>query len=88
MAPSARFLPLAKEEPSWGTPEAQFTLWEEVGLTHVLVEHGGGVHGEALDRVDAVCPPGTVEVLEIQPGQILVALNWDETCRALLAEGS
>jgi hypothetical protein len=88
VAPSARFLPLAKEEPSWGTPEAQFTLWEEAGLTHVLVEHGGGVHGEALDRIDAVCPPGTVEVLEIQPGQILVALNWDETCRALLAEGS
>ncbi len=88
VAPSARFLPLVKDEPSWGTPEAQFTLWEEAGLTHILVEHGGGVHGEALDRVDAVCPTGTVEVLEIQPGQILVALNWDEACRAALAEGS
>jgi len=86
VSPSARFLPLTEKDPAWGTPDAQYALWMEVGLTHILVEHGGGVHGEALDRVDARCAPGTVEVLDLQPGQILVALNWDAACRARLRE--
>jgi hypothetical protein len=79
--PSARFFPLAREAPSWGSEEEQYEAWISGGLTHVLVEHGGGVHGAALDRVDQRCPPGTVQVLDIQPGQFLVRLNWDEECR-------
>lgn len=79
--PSARFLPLAQDGPSWGTPAEQYALWAAGGLDHVLVEHGGGVHGDALDRVDEVCRPGTVEVLDIQPGQFLVRLNWAGSCR-------
>ena len=53
----------------------------------ILVEHGGLVHGEALDRVDAVCPEGTVQVLDMQPGQFLVALNWDRECQERLLRG-
>jgi hypothetical protein len=56
-------------------------LWIKAGLTHILVEHGGEIHGDALDRVDALCPPGTVVVLDLQPGQFLVKLAWDEECR-------
>lgn len=84
VSPSARFLPLSRQGPAWGTPEEQYQLWMEAGLTHILVEHGGGVHGAALDRVDALCAPGTVQVLDVQPGQILVKLNWDRGCRKLL----
>lgn len=87
VAPSAPFLSAAGEQRPWGSPEAQYALWKEVGLTHILVEHGGLVHGEALDRVDAVCPQGTVEVLDLQPGQFLVALNWDRECQERLLGG-
>lgn len=84
VAPSARFLPLSPHGPSWGLPEEQYRLWMAVGVTHLLVEHAGDVHGEALDRVDALCPPGTVQLLDLQPGQFLVGLNWDDACRTLL----
>jgi hypothetical protein len=67
--------------PSWGTPREQYELWIEAGVTHILVEQGGEIHGEALDRVDALCPPGTVRVLDMEPGQFLVELAWDEGCR-------
>jgi hypothetical protein len=85
VSPSARFLPLASDSRSWGTPEEQYGLWIEAGITHLLVEHGGRVHGEALDRMDRVCAPGSVQVLDLQPGQALVALGWDSECRAKLA---
>jgi hypothetical protein len=84
VSPSARFLPLSSRGPSWGIPEEQYRLWMEAGLTHLLVEHAGNVHGEALDRMDERCPPGTVQVLDLQPGQFLVALNWDAACRRVL----
>jgi len=87
VAPSAPFLSAAGEQRPWGSPQAQYALWKEVGLTHILVEHGGLVHGEALDRVDAVCPEGTVQVLDMQPGQFLVALNWDRECQERLLGG-
>ncbi len=86
VAPSARFLPLSRRGPSWGTPREQYRLWAAAGIDHVLVEHAGGVHGEALDRVDALCPPGTVQVLDMVPGQFLVRLAWDEACRRKLME--
>lgn len=81
VAPSARFRPLSTRGPSWGRPEEQYRLWREAELTHILVEHGGKIHGEALDRVDAICPPGTVQLLDMNAGQFLVALNWDEECQ-------
>ncbi len=81
VVPSARFLPLNQQGPTWGTPREQYELWIAAGVTHLLVEHGGKVHGDALDRVDALCAPGTVEVLNTEPGQILVALPWDRTCQ-------
>ncbi|MFC1660165.1 hypothetical protein ACFL3S_01690 [Gemmatimonadota bacterium] len=85
--PSARFFPMAQDGPSWGTEEEQYQAWVSGGLTHVLVEHGGGVHGAALDRVDERCAPGTVQVLDLQPGQFLVRLSWDEDCRERLLGG-
>lgn len=84
VSPSARFRPLATSGPSWGTPREQYELWVEAGVTHILVEHGGGVHGEALDRLDALCPDGTVQVLDIQPGQFLVKLAWNRSCQEKL----
>jgi hypothetical protein len=58
----------------------------ETGVTHILVEHGGRVHGDALERLEEVCPPGTVEVVDRKPGHVLVALHWDETCRRRVME--
>jgi hypothetical protein len=88
VAPSAPFHPLGEDQAIWGTPREQFQLWTEAGLTHLLVEHGGRTHGEALDRLDALCPDGGVWLLVNEPGQFLVLLGWDEDCRErALAEG-
>jgi len=81
VVPSARFRPFSGEDPVEGTPEQQYEIWIESGVTHILVEHGGRVHGAALDRLDALCPPGTVQVLDSQPGQFLVFLAWDSACQ-------
>ncbi|MBT8395553.1 MAG: hypothetical protein HKO65_04515 [Gemmatimonadetes bacterium] len=86
--PSARFRPLSGNEPIYGTPQQQYQTWIQGGVSHVLVEHGGQVHGAALDRIDALCPPGTIQVLDIQPGRILVGLHWDGACQQdVLEEG-
>ncbi len=88
VGPSAPFRPGGVEGPAWGSPEDQYRLWMAAELDHVLVEHGGRVHGEALDRMDALCPGGAVEVRATYDGGVLVRLNWDDTCRArLLAPG-
>lgn len=79
--PSARFRPLSGDEPVEGTPQQQYEVWIESGVTHILVEHGGRVHGSALDRIDALCAPGTISVLDMQPGRVLVALAWDTACQ-------
>ena len=84
VSPSARFLPLASDGPSWGTPEQQYSLWQAAGIDHVLAEHGGGVHGDALDRMDEVCPEGTVELVATMPGALLTRLHWDAACRRAL----
>ena len=60
------FRPLVPESPPGGTVREQVELWMAVGVTHLVVEHGGTVHGDALDRIDALCPPGTVELLDNQ----------------------
>ena len=82
------FLPLASEGPSWGTPREQYELWMAAGIDHVLVEHGGGVHGAALTLMDEVCREWTVQLLASMTGSYLVRLNWDDACRALLMEGA
>jgi len=84
VAPSARFRPGGAAGPTWGAPEDQYALWVSAGLDHVLVEHGGQVHGPALDRMDQVCPGGAVEVRASLDGAFLVRLNWDEACRRRL----
>jgi hypothetical protein len=82
VAPSARFRPLAPAgEPVWGTPREQFQLWASAGITHVLLEQGRAIHGDALDALEHECP-GVIRVLDARPGQILVRLDWDERCRA------
>jgi hypothetical protein len=81
VVPSARFRPLAVESPVYGTPQEQYEIWIGAGVTHVLVEHGGQVHGDALDRIDALCPAGSVQVLDSQPGRYLVRLAWDSACQ-------
>jgi hypothetical protein len=86
VVPSARFLPLGGEDPTWGSPEAQHALWIEGGVTHILVEDGGRIHGAALEKVAELCPPGTVRILDRQVGHVLVALSWDAECRARLME--
>jgi hypothetical protein len=87
VVPSARFHPLAGEEPAWGSPKAQFALWMETGVTHILVEHGGKVHGDALGMLEEICPPGTMEIIDRKPGHVLVALHWDDACRRKVMEG-
>jgi hypothetical protein len=86
--PSARFRPLSADGPSQGTPEEQYAIWMEAGLTHVLVEHGGQVHGDAIDRIDAMCEPGTVELVDNRPGRFLVALHWTQDCQDRVMGGA
>jgi hypothetical protein len=84
VVPSARFRPLVPGYPPGGSVEEQVELWIASGVTHLVVEHGGRVHGDALDRIEALCPPGTLQLLDNQPGQFLVALNWDSACQNLV----
>jgi hypothetical protein len=88
VVPSAPFRPLAEDSPVYGRPEQQYEIWVRTGVSHVLVEHGGKVHGDALDRMDAECPPGTIRVLDVRAGRVLVALEWDEACQRQLLQGS
>ena len=87
VAPSARFLPLAREGPSWGTPEQQFELWWAAGVEYLLAEHGGGVHGRALQELERRCSGAPVELLELTGSGSLVRLDWDEACRMELGLG-
>jgi hypothetical protein len=81
VVPSARFTPRADDEdtPVWGTPTEQLDLWWSAGVTHILLEQGGKVHGAALDLLDARCP-GAVSLVAEMPPQLLVRLSWDEAC--------
>jgi hypothetical protein len=82
VAPSARFH-LAGEGPVWGTPSEQFQVWSAAGIEYVVLEHGGRVHQEALDALDASCP-GAVQLLASWAGGLLVRLDWDDACRAMV----
>ncbi len=84
VVPSARFRPLVAGGLVSGTPEEQYEIWIASGVTHILVEHGGLVHGDALDRIDALCPAGSVQLLDSQPGRYLVGLGWDAACQELV----
>lgn len=83
--PSALFRPRTEEGggPVWGAPNDQLRLWWRAGVTHVLLEQGGQIHGEALNRLEEACP-GAVTVPARMPPQMVVALAWDATCAARL----
>ena len=80
-APSARFLPLAPPGQTGGTPRQQVELWRVAGLDHLLVEHGGNVHGEALEALEADCGAESIQLLASFPGPgYFVRLNLPPDC--------
>ncbi len=81
VVPSARFTPTSEDEatPVWGSPEEQLSLWWDAGVDYLLLEQGGRVHGDALNRLESRCP-GAVQVLARMPPQMLVRLGWDRVC--------
>jgi hypothetical protein len=83
VVPSARFLPMAIDPPSWGSPEQQIEIWRTTGVDYVLAEHGGAIHGAALDRIEAACP-GSVTLAASLPGQLLARVAWNAECTELL----
>ncbi len=85
VAPSARFRP-AGDGPIWGDPQEQFAVWAASGIEYVVLENAGLVHQEALDELDARCP-GAVQLQASWGGGMLVRLDWDEACRALVLPG-
>lgn len=79
--PSALFRPRADEvgTPVWGTPDDQLRLWLAQGVTHLLLEQGGQVHGEALNRLEEACP-GAATIPARLPPQMIVRIEWTEGC--------
>ena len=86
VAPSARFQP-AGDGPIWGNPREQFAVWAASGIEYVVLENAGVVHQEALDELDARCP-GAVQLQASWAGGLLVRLDWDEACRAIVLPGA
>ena len=76
VVPSARFAPAAavEDRPVWGTPEEQLELWRSTGVSHLLLEQGGQIHGEALNLQETRCP-GSVSILARMPPQMLVRVD-------------
>ncbi len=81
VVPSARFTPRAEDPdtPVWGTPDQQLALWWNAGVDHLLLEQGGQIHGEALNRLESQCP-GDVQILARLVPQLLVRLDWGVDC--------
>ena len=86
VAPSARFR-LAGDGPVWGTPSEQFAVWSASGIEYVVLENAELVHQEALDELDARCP-GAVQLQASWAGGMLVRLDWDDACRAVVLPGA
>ena len=86
VAPSARFR-LTGDGPIWGTPSEQFAVWSASGIEYVVLEHAGRVHQEAMDELDARCP-GAVQLQASWAGGMLVRLDWDDACRAVVLPGA
>lgn len=84
VVPSARFLPVRPDGPSWGTPEEQFRLWAETGVDHVVMEHGGRVHGDAVERLTSICGEEAARTVTSWRGGSLVRLAWSPGCRRRL----
>ena len=84
-APSVRFDPRSEdpEAPMWGTAEEQLALWRDTGINHLLLEQGGQLHGEALDRLETECP-GAVAILARMRVALVVRLDWTATCPGVL----
>jgi hypothetical protein len=83
--PSARFTPRSEDEesPVWGTPREQLELWWHAGVSFVLLEQGGQIHGDALNLLEERCP-GAVAIAARMPPQILVSLSWGDRCAEAL----
>ena len=86
--PSARFLPLQQDAPSWGSHPQLFELWDTAGIEYLLLEQAGRMQGSALDALEASCP-GAVRTVAVEPGLILAGLAWDDDCRSrVMASGT
>lgn len=83
VAPSTRFDPRNADPdvPMWGTPTQQLALWRSAGIDHLLLEQGGLLHEDSLNRLEAACP-GSVFILARMPGSMVVRLAWDASCEA------
>lgn len=81
VAPSVRFDPrrTGPDEPMWGTPAEQLSLWRQMEIDHLLLEQNGVMHQAALDRIEESCP-GSVFVLARMPSSMVVRIEWDEAC--------
>jgi|SaaInlStandDraft_2_1057019.scaffolds.fasta_scaffold03424_7 hypothetical protein len=77
VTPSALFRPARREgmAPMRGTPDEQLRLWRAAGVSHLLLENRGEIHGEALDSLEARCP-GSVELVAVLPPQMVVRTHW------------
>lgn len=78
VTPSAPFRPIGEEgiAPVWGSPDEQLRLWEATGVSHLLLESRGQIHGAALDSLEARCP-GSVDLVAVLPPQMLVRTHWE-----------
>ncbi len=83
--PSALFRPRSDDDatPVWGSPTDQLQLWWDAGATHLLLEQGGQIHGEALNLLEATCP-GSATIPARLPPQMIVALTWGPDCAGRL----
>lgn len=85
--PSARFRPVRRDGPIWGTEEEQFRLWTAAGVDHLVVE-GASVHAAAVGRLTEACGPGAVRWLATWEGGGLARLEWSPECRRRLVPRS
>ena len=78
VAPSAPFRPGSVGRIS-GTPQEQWAVWSAGGVEHLLAEHGGLVHAQALDSLEARCP-AVMQIMATLPGAILLDIGRQDPC--------